>query len=146
MLKLNDNKTEFIILDTRQQLDKLSDVSIRIGSTTVLLVDYVCNLGFFLNRLLKNSNHVNRLTVGLFNQLRNISRIQPRITYQSAQTIVQVLILSKQDYCNSLLVGRANIHLDKLQHIQNMACRVISNLGKYDHVSDQLKSLHWLKV
>ena len=75
MLKLNDDETEFIIQGTRQQLAKLSDVSIRIGSTTVLPVDYVCNLGFFLNRLLKNSNHVNRLTAGLFNQLRNISRI-----------------------------------------------------------------------
>ena len=73
--KLNDGKTEFIILGTRQQLAKLSDVSIRNGNTTVLPVDYVHNLGFFLNRLLKNSNHVNRLTAGLFNQLRNISRI-----------------------------------------------------------------------
>ena len=64
MLKLNDDKTEFIILGTRQQLAKLTDVSIRFGNTTVLPVDYVCNLGFFLNRLLKNSNHVNRLTAG----------------------------------------------------------------------------------
>ena len=146
MLKLNDDKTEFIILGTRQQLTKLSDVSIRIGSTTVLPVDYVCNLGFFLDRFLKNSNHVNRLIAGLFNQLRNISRIRPRITYQSAQTIVQVLILSKLDYCNSLLVGTANTHLDKLQCIQNMAGRVISNICKYDHVSGQLKSLQCLKV
>ena len=75
MLKLNDDKIEFIILGTRQQLAKLSDVSIRIGSTTVLPVDYVCNLGLFLNSLLKNSNHISRLIAGLFNQLRNISRI-----------------------------------------------------------------------
>ena len=72
MLKLNDNKTELIFLGTRQQLAKLSDVSMRIGSTTVLPVDYVCNLGFFFDRLLKNSNHVNRLTAGLFIHLRNI--------------------------------------------------------------------------
>ena len=146
MLKLNDDKTEFIILGTRQQLAKLSDVSLRIGNTTVLPVDCVCNLGFFLNRLLKNSNHINRLTAGLFNQLRNISRIQPRITYQSVQIIVQLLVLSKLDYCNSLLAGTANIYLDKLQLIQNMACRVIFNLCKYDHVSDQLKSPYWLKI
>ena len=75
MLKLNDNKTEFIILVTRQQLAKLSDVIIRIGDTTVLPVDYVHNLGFHLDRLLKNNTHINRLTAGLFNQLRNISRI-----------------------------------------------------------------------
>ena len=121
-------------------------MTIGIGNTTVLPVDYVCHLGFFLDRLLKNNTHVNRLTAGLFNQLRNISRIRPIITYQSAQIIVQLLILSKLDYCNSLLAGIANIHLDKLQLIQNMACTVIFNLCKYDHVSDQLRSLHWLKV
>ena len=68
MLKLNDNKTKFIILGTRQQLARLLDVTIRIGNTTVLPVDYVCNLGFFFDRLLKNNTHVNRLTSGLFNQ------------------------------------------------------------------------------
>ena len=57
-----------------------------------------------------------------------------------------MLILSKLDYCNSLLAGTVNIHLDKLQLIHNMACRVIFYLCKNDHVSDQLKSLHWLKV
>ena len=75
MLKLNDNKTELIILGTRQQLAKLADVIIRIGNTTVLPVDYVCNLGFLIDRILKNHTHVNRLMAGLFNQLRNISRI-----------------------------------------------------------------------
>ena len=100
----------------------------------------------FLTDYLRINTHVNRLTAGLFNQLRNISRIWPRITYQSAQIIVQSLILSRLDYCNSLLVGTANIHLDKLQFIQNMACKVIFNLCKYDHVSDQLRSLHWLKI
>ena len=30
--------------------------------------------------------------------------------------------------------------------IQNMDCRVISNLKKNDHVSNALKELHWLKV
>ena len=64
MLKLNEDKTEFIILCSQQQLAKLSDMPLRIGNTTVLPVDYVYNLGFFLNRLLKNSNHVNRLKLG----------------------------------------------------------------------------------
>ena len=70
-----DNKTRFIILGTRHQLAKLLDVTIRIGNTTVLPVDYVCNMDFFLDRLLNYNTHVNRLTAGLFNQLRNINRI-----------------------------------------------------------------------
>ena len=30
--------------------------------------------------------------------------------------------------------------------IQNMGCRVISNLKKHDHLSNAMKELHWLKV
>ena len=30
--------------------------------------------------------------------------------------------------------------------IQNMGCRVISNLKKHDHVSNAMKELDWLKV
>ena len=44
--------------------------------------------------------------------------------------IIQALVVSKLDYCNLLLAGTAGYQLDKLQHIQNMACRVITNLNK----------------
>ena len=54
--------------------------------------------------------------------------------------------MSKLDYCNSLLVGTPECHLSCLQHVQNMACRVVCNLRKFDHVSPSMYSLHWLKV
>ena len=60
--------------------------------------------------------------------------------------MVQPLILSQLDYCNSLLVETPECHLSHLQHIQNMACRVVCNLRKYDHVTASMKSLHWLRV
>ena len=60
--------------------------------------------------------------------------------------MVQALILSKLDYYNSLLAGTAECPLSQLQHVQNMACRVVCNLRKYDHVSASMYSLHWLKV
>ena len=60
--------------------------------------------------------------------------------------MVQTLILSKLDYCDSALIESALYQLDKLQRVQNMACRVVSNLGKYDHVSSEMKRFHWLKI
>ena len=36
--------------------------------------------------------------------------------------------------------------LVKLQRVQNMACRVILCLRKYDCITSHLKDLHWLKV
>ena len=41
------------------------------------------------------------------------------------QVVVQTLVTSRMDYCNSLLMGSAEYQIDKLQRIQNMACRVI---------------------
>ena len=46
MLKLNDKKTEFIIFGTCQQLAKISDISIKVGSMKVQPVEDVRNLGF----------------------------------------------------------------------------------------------------
>ena len=60
--------------------------------------------------------------------------------------MVQALILSRLDYCNSLLVGIPHCHLSHLQHIQNMACRVMCNLRKYAHVTASLKTEHWIRV
>ena len=50
------------------------------------------------------------------------------------------------DYCNSLLLGTPKHHLNKLQWQQNMSCRVICDLRKFDHVSSVMADLHWLKV
>ena len=60
--------------------------------------------------------------------------------------MMQALLLSKLDYCNSLLMGTTDYNLDKLQKIHNMVCRIIFKLRKYNHVFDHLSQLHWLKV
>ena len=59
---------------------------------------------------------------------------------------MQALVLSKLDYCNSLLLGMPKYLLHRLQKIQNMASRVINNRRKYDSVTDDMKNLHWLRI
>ena len=48
MLKLNDEKTEFIIFGTCQQLAQISDINLTIGSTKIHPVEEVRNLGYFM--------------------------------------------------------------------------------------------------
>ena len=57
-----------------------------------------------------------------------------------------MLVLSRLDYCNSLLLGSTKYNLNKLQIIQNMGCRVIFKAGKYAHVTPLFMELHWLSV
>ena len=146
MLKLNDQKTEFIIFGTHQQLKKIDNITIKIGSENIIPAEHVRNLGFFMDRFCKNTKHINHLSSLLCYQLRNIHNIRGKLDFNTAKTVVQALILSKLDYCNSLLAGTPQCYLSRLQCVQNMACRVVCNLRKYDHVSASMYSLHWLKV
>ena len=142
MLKLNDEKTEFIIFGTCQQLAKISDISIKVGSMKIQPVDEVRNLGFFMDRFLKNSVHINKLSAAMFHSLRNIKRIWNKLDFDSTKTLIQALIMSKLDYCNALLPGSSKFLLTKLQCIQNMACRIVCSLRKFDHVTQPMYDLH----
>ena len=51
-LRLNDDKIEFIIIGSRQQLSKITDIAIIIGNTTIQPVETVCDLGYFLDNQL----------------------------------------------------------------------------------------------
>ena len=53
LLKLNDDKTELIVLGTRQQLGKVGDVTIMIGNDTIPTVSSAQNLGVHFDRELK---------------------------------------------------------------------------------------------
>ena len=99
-----------------------------------------------MDKFCKNIKHINYLSSLLCHQLRNIWNIRGNLDFDTAKTVVQALILSKLDYYNSLLVGTPESHLSWLQCVQNMACRVVCNLRKYDHVSASMYSLHWLRV
>ena len=59
MLKLNDEKTEFIIFGTHQQLKKIDHITIRIGSENIEPAEHVRNLGFLMDKLSKNTKHIN---------------------------------------------------------------------------------------
>ena len=64
----------------------------------------------------------------------------------STATLVSAFVLSRIDYCNSLLFGSTHDVTSHLQRIQNYAARVILCLPKSSSITIHLKSLHWLPV
>ena len=66
--------------------------------------------------------------------------------YCKTATLVSAFVLSRIDYCNSLLFGSTHDVTSHLQRIQNYAARVILRLPKSSSITTHLKSLHWLPV
>ena len=46
LLKLNDEKTEFMLVGTKQQLNKITDINIKIGHHEIMPVSSFRNLGY----------------------------------------------------------------------------------------------------
>ena len=95
---------------------------------------------------MKNSVHINKLSAMMFHNLRNIGQNQNKLDFDSTKTIIQALIMSKLDYCNALLPGSSKMLLTKLQCIQNMACRIVCSLKKFDLITWPMYDLHWLCI
>ena len=69
-LKLNADKTQFIWLGTRQQLQKVDSNQIQLGSNVVKLQTTVNNLGVTIDSHLSMKEHVQRICRSSFYQLR----------------------------------------------------------------------------
>jgi len=56
------------------------------------------------------------------------------------------LVHSRLDYGNAVLVVIPAHLLHRLQSVLNAAAQLIYHLRPYDHISDALATLHWLRV
>ena len=78
--------------------------------------------------------------------LRNIGMIRPLLTDTATAQIVHSLVTSRLDYCNSLLYGLPENKFNRLQRIQNIACRIVCKIPREVNVLPKLEQLHWLPV
>ena len=134
-LLLNDDKTEFIIIGTRQQLNKLQALNIKVGGSEIKPSCQVKNLGSWLDPNMNMRHHITNVCKAGFFYLHNIRRIIKRyLSRDSLLTLVHAFITSRLDYCNALLYGLPKEQIAKLQRVQNAAARLIMDIGKYSHL------------
>ena len=90
--------------------------------------------------------HVSNIAGTCYFELRHLASICRLLTSTATVTLVSSFILSRIDYCNSLLFGSAHDVASHLQRIDNYAARVILCLPKSSNITTHFKSLHWLPV
>ena len=145
-LKLNGDKTEALLIGTQARLSSLSVDSLQLCENLIPLSDSAKNLGVIFDNTLSMNKFISQTCQSCYCQLRRISSIRKYLSTDAATKLVTSLILSRLDYCNSLLSGLPTSSLRRLQRIQNSAARLILRKKKTDHITPLLQSLHWLPV
>ncbi len=93
-LKVNDGKTEFLIIGTRQQLAKVNFNSLRIGDNSINSIDKAKNLGFWFDSQMKMVTNISKCSSVEFFNIFNIRRIRKFLTYETAKILVNSLVIS----------------------------------------------------
>ncbi len=145
-LKLNDDKTEFMILGSPNSLKQVKTESIRIGDFNIKAVASVRNIGAMFDSQMKMEVQVRSMCKSAWYHLYNISKVRRLLTLDQTKTVIHAYVTSKIDSNNALLSGLPTCLLHKLQLVQNAAARVVTRNKKGDHVTPLLIELHWLPV
>ena len=145
MLRSNVEKKEVILFTSRftktPNIEKLF-----FDSAVTELTEKVRDLGVILDKNLILTYHINETCIKATNGIRSIGRIRKYLTNENLKLSVNALVISRVDYCNSILYGLPKRELDKLQRVQNTAARLITGTKQYDHIKPALQKLHWLPV
>ena len=87
--------------------------------------------------------HVSNIVQTCCFDLRRLASIRRFLTSTTTATPVSAFVLSRIDYCNSLIFGSTHDVTSHLQRIKNYAARVILRLPKSYSIITHLESLHW---
>ena len=145
-LKLNQAKTEFFVASSPHHYSSLQCHTLNLDGHEIPSSPCIRNLGVTFDYSMTMAEHIKNISRSINWQLRNLNRIRKFLDTDTCHNIVRTLILSKLDYCNSLLYGINKKHINRLQVLQNKCARLILKQPTRSHASPLLQSLHWLPI
>ena len=86
-LKLNDDKTKFLIIGTLQQLAKVSITSFRVAKAVITPVKTAWNLSSWFDSKMTMASHVTKTCNPAFHYLYNMRRIRKFLSEENTKTL-----------------------------------------------------------
>ena len=138
-LKLNPSKTQYIWIGNKMQLAKIDRQALLQRYPGIVFETSVMDLGVVIDEEVKMDVHVGRITRSCFYQLRQ------SLSDNATRTLIHSFVVTRVDYCNSVLSGITAVQTERVQRILNAAARLVLRIPKFAPVSALIRdSLHWL--
>ena len=115
---MNEDKTELLACSIDRKASPYAVDHMYIDSDQILFSSKAKNLGVYFDSKLSMTPHISHLAQIMLLELRRIKQIRSFLNEGAVKTLVSSFILSRLDYCNSLLYGLPMDTLKRLQLIQ----------------------------
>jgi len=132
-LQLNHAKSEVLWCSSTRRQHQIPGCAVRIGSTAVQPISAVRDLGIMLDAEVTISKHVSAVVKASFAALRRIRSVRRSVPRRALLILIQALVVSKVDYCNSVLAGVSDTLLRRLQSVLNAATRLVFSARRSEH-------------
>ena len=147
-LLLNENKTQCILIGSRQYVTRIQDdLKINFNGNVIIPSKTVKNLGVYFDRYMLFDTHIDEMCKKVTGTLMYLSRIKDCFDTPTRVMVVQSLVLSLIYYCTTVWGATNKTQIERVQKLQNFAARVaLGGIGKYEHITPALKKLEWLRI
>ena len=104
-LKLNNDKTEALVVGSRRRVSVSQNSHLRVGSHDISFKSHVKSLRVYIDATLSMAKQIDHIRHSAYLEIRRISSVRHLLTRKATVQLMRSFVLSRLDYCNSLLVG-----------------------------------------
>ena len=147
-LKINDAKTECILIGSKPTLAEFKklNINITVGESSIIPSESVKNLGAALDCDHSMSTQITNMIRSAYFHLHRISKVRRYIDHETCAKAIHACVTSRLDYHNALLTGVPDYQRRKLELVQNHAAQLLSGTPIRMHIQPVLCQLHWLPI
>ena len=143
-LKLNEMKTQMLLLGWRKRAQELGDVNVELKGQKVERCGKVKYLGVWIDEDLSWRDHIEAVRRKCYAGLAKISRLRDSLPAVTKRRIYNALVLPHLDYCCVVWQECGKVLQQKVERIQNYAMRLICSKPPRTSSQDLRKSMNWI--
>ena len=111
-LKLNNDQTEALLLRSSSKSFSVSKpTTISVCGREIYISSSARILSFYHRDDMRVELHIKNVCRSAYSEIRRISTVRHLLSADSTKTLVSAFVLTRLDYCNSLLSGLSLIHI-----------------------------------
>ena len=146
-LTLNEEKTEFMLIGSRQRLNQFSgNPNIILGNHTIQQVPNKKVLGVIIDENLKWNEHNDAQCKKISKAIALLRRAKQFVTHEALLNMFNSLVLPHFTYCSNVWNDGNCAHVEKLYKLQKQAARVITSSNYKIRSTAIFNKLQWESI